>query len=360
MPTESQNIEWKQSWRDEYLEWVAGFANAHGGKIYIGKTDASKVIGIENPKKLMEDIPNKIVNTLGLVCDVNLLSENGLQYIEIVVNPSNFPVIYHGLVHYRSGATKQVLKGTAMQDFILKKMNITWDAAVCENATIDDINPDAVKFLVNAGIRYNRLPASAAADSVETTMKNLRLITDEGKITNAAILLFGKDPDKFFPLCQYRIGRFLSNKVDVLFHDIIDKDIIRMGDRVVEILKAKYLINPIHYEGMARVETLEFPEDALREIIYNSIIHKRYPGAHIQMRVYDDAVTIWNEGTLPTGYSMQDIIENDTSLPRNKLIAQAFYMAGFIEIRATHFRGKKRRRDGNHQTEILAGTHIKK
>ena len=118
MATETQNVEWKQSWRDEYLEWIAGFANAHGGKMYIGKSDAALVIGVENPKKLMEDIPNKIVNNLGLVCDVNLLEENGLQYIEIVVTPSNFPVVYHGVAHYRSGATKQVLRGTALQDFI--------------------------------------------------------------------------------------------------------------------------------------------------------------------------------------------------------------------------------------------------
>ena len=62
---EDQNIEYKQSWRDEYLKWICGFANATGGKIYIGIDDNGQVVGVEDAKKLMEDIPNKIVNFLG-------------------------------------------------------------------------------------------------------------------------------------------------------------------------------------------------------------------------------------------------------------------------------------------------------
>lgn len=70
---EDQNIEYKQSWRDEYLKWICGFANATGGKIYIGIDDNGQVVGVEDAKKLMEDIPNKIVNFLGIVADVNTM-----------------------------------------------------------------------------------------------------------------------------------------------------------------------------------------------------------------------------------------------------------------------------------------------
>lgn len=64
---ETQNIEFKESWRDEYLKWVCGFANAYGGYIYIGVEDGShKILGVENSKRLMEDIPNKIVTILVL------------------------------------------------------------------------------------------------------------------------------------------------------------------------------------------------------------------------------------------------------------------------------------------------------
>ena len=95
--------------------------------IYIGINDKQQVIGLPDSKRLLEDIPNKIVNYLGIVADVNLLqSEEGKEYIEIVVEPSNMPIAYHGAYHYRSGSTKQELKGVALQQFILKKMGRSW------------------------------------------------------------------------------------------------------------------------------------------------------------------------------------------------------------------------------------------
>ena len=68
--TENQNIEYKQSWRDEYIKWICGFANAQGGKIFIGIDDNGTVTGLDDYKKLMDDIPNKAVNHLGLVINI--------------------------------------------------------------------------------------------------------------------------------------------------------------------------------------------------------------------------------------------------------------------------------------------------
>ena len=72
---ESQNIEWKEAWRDEYLKWICGFANAQGGRIYIGTDDGGRVIGVPDSRKLMEDIPNKVRDILGIIVDVNLLQD---------------------------------------------------------------------------------------------------------------------------------------------------------------------------------------------------------------------------------------------------------------------------------------------
>ena len=97
---ENQNTEWKESWRDEYLKWICGFANAQGGKIYIGTDDNGNVIGVQDSKKLLEDIPNKVRDILGIIVDVNLLTKDGKDYIEIRVNPSSYPVNYKGEYHY--------------------------------------------------------------------------------------------------------------------------------------------------------------------------------------------------------------------------------------------------------------------
>ena len=82
---ESQNIEYKESWRDEYLKWICGFANARGGCIYIGVRDDGKIVGIPDSKKLLEDIPNKIKDTMGILADVNLLERDGVDYIEVLI-----------------------------------------------------------------------------------------------------------------------------------------------------------------------------------------------------------------------------------------------------------------------------------
>ncbi len=70
---EKQNIEYKASWHDDYLKWIGGFANAQGGRIYIGRDDAGAVVGVEDYKRQMDEIPNKIKNNLGITAEVNLL-----------------------------------------------------------------------------------------------------------------------------------------------------------------------------------------------------------------------------------------------------------------------------------------------
>ncbi len=72
---ENQSIEWKEQWRDEYIKWICGFANAQGGKIVIGKNDKGNTIGVKDVEKLMVEIPNKVRDVLGIMVDVNLKTE---------------------------------------------------------------------------------------------------------------------------------------------------------------------------------------------------------------------------------------------------------------------------------------------
>jgi len=96
---EKQNIEYKSIWKDEYLKWICGFANAQGGTLIIGKDDDGKIVGVKNSKKLLEDLPNKITTILGIVADVNLYETEQGDYIEILVEPQTNPVNYKGEYH---------------------------------------------------------------------------------------------------------------------------------------------------------------------------------------------------------------------------------------------------------------------
>ena len=237
--SESQNIEYKESWRDEYLKWICGFANAQGGRIYIGIDDNQQVVGVADTKRLMEDIPNKIVNYLDIVADVNLLHKEDKDYIEIAVQPCNLPIAYHGIYHYRSGSTKQELKGAALQQFLLRKMGHSWDYIENERATLDDIDRQAIDFFLRKAVDAGRMPVDSLNETTEKVLSNLNLIGGEGKLRNAALLLFGKNPAKFFTSVQFRIGRFGRDEADLMFQDVVDGNIIQMTDRVIEVLKSK-------------------------------------------------------------------------------------------------------------------------
>lgn len=331
MNMENQNIEYKESWRDEYLKWICGFANAQGGKLCVGIDDNGLVCGLEKAHRLSEDIPNKIVALLGVVADVNILNQEGKDYIEIVVAPSNVPISYKGKYYYRSGSTMQELNGVALQQFILKKMGRSWDDMVHERATVDDLDREAIDFFLRKGIQAGRIDPSEANAPTATVLQNLGLVDDNGLLKNAALLLFAKNPRRYFTGTEFKIGRFHSNIADLVSQEMIEGCIIQMADRVVRMLKDKFLTMPIHYEGLQRIESLEVPEDALREIIYNAICHKDYLGPQIQMRVWDHHVEIWNDGELPAAITPENIEKVHASYPRNKNLAFVFYKAGFIE-----------------------------
>lgn len=330
-PKESQNIEYKSNWQDEYLKWICGFANAQGAVMYFGVNDDHEIIGLKNVEKLMEDIPNKIVNFMGIVVDVNLHEVDGLDYLEVEIAPSSVPISYKGKYYYRSGSTMQELNGPALQQFVLKKMGRSWDDMVHERATVDDLDRDAIDFFLRKGIQAGRIDPSEANAPTANVLQNLNLVDDEGHLKNAALLLFCKKPGRYFTGTEFKIGRFHSNIADLVSQEMIECSIIQMADRVVRMLKDKFLTMPIHYEGLQRIESLEVPEDALREILYNAICHKDYLGPQIQMRVWDHHVEVWNNGELPAAITPENIEKVHASYPRNKNLAFVFYKAGFIE-----------------------------
>ena len=116
---ESQNIEYKQTWNDDYLKWVCGFANAFGGTIYIGKDDNGNVVNLEDYKNLLEVIPNKIRDLLGLVANVNLLQENNAFFIEIIVPKYSVAISLRGRYYFRSSSKKIELTSNVLNEFFL-------------------------------------------------------------------------------------------------------------------------------------------------------------------------------------------------------------------------------------------------
>lgn len=328
--SESQNIEWKRSWHDDYLKWVCGFANAVGGTIYIGKDDDGVVTHLENHKLLMEALPNKIRENLGIICDVNLHDEAGEKYIEIRVNPYSVPVSLRGRYYYRSGSSKMEMTGNTLNEFLLKKAGKTWDDVIEEGAGLDDIDDNSIKTFVKDALKSGRMPNDIGELSTVELLEKIRLL-DHGKLKRAAIILFGKDPNRFYPNIKVKIGRFGVNDADLRFQEVEEGNIMQLLKTVPNQLNYKFFTKPIDFEGLLRIEKDEYPVAAIREMLLNALVHRSYMGSMVQMRVYDNKLTIWNEGLLPEGMELESLKRHHISRPRNPLIADVCFKAGYID-----------------------------
>ncbi len=327
---ESQNIEYKTIWKDEYLKWICGFANAQGGTIYIGKDDSGSVVGVNNAKKLLEDLPNKITAILGIVAEVNLHETEQGDYIEIVVEPQPNPVSCKGEYHYRSGSTKQELKGAALDKFLLSKQGKHWDGVPVPYVTVTDLKQETFDFFRKKGVKSNRLSEDVLTDSDELLLNNLKL-TDGDYLKRAAVLLFHPDPEKFVTNAYVKIGFFESDS-DLRFQDEVHGNLFEQVEKTMELLFTKYIKAMISYDDIYRIETFEYPKEAVREALLNAIAHKDYTGATpIQISVYKDKIMIWNYGELPENWTIDTLQKKHSSVPHNPDISNAFFRIGYIE-----------------------------
>jgi ATP-dependent DNA helicase RecG len=149
-----------------------------------------------------------------------------------------------------------------------------------------------------------RFPAASGERSLSRLLEKLHLL-QRGKLTRAAVLLFGKDPHKFISGAHFQIGRFISD-TGLQSTDRIEGNLFKQAEESLEILKNKYLVFNARIEGLYRKEELEYPEEALREAILNAVIHKDYLGSHIQLRVHQDKLVFGIPGNCLQSYLLPD------------------------------------------------------
>ena len=328
---ENQNIEFKQNWRDDYLKWICAFSNSEGGKLFIGVKDDGEICGVEDSHKLSEDIPNKILNTMGLICPVNLLSDNEKKYFEIIVEKYPFPVSYHGKYYKRSGSTTQEVTGYELDAMILRVHGRTWDSIPVPHVTADDLDRDAIKIFKKRALEHNRLDAESLNVPDEVLLRNLRLYEND-YLTRTAIMCFHPDPENWVQCAYIKIGFFADNDADILYQDEIHGSLIMQVEKTMDLIFTKYMKALISYDGIYRNETFFFPKSAFRELLLNAVIHRDYlKPTPIQIKIYEHKIRIWNYGKMPIEVPVEKLFKPHSSEPRNPGIANVFFKGGYIE-----------------------------
>ena len=259
---ENQDIEFKEIWKDEYLKWVCGMANSNGGIIYIGKDDKGKVVGLNNAIKLVKEIPNKIKDTMGIIPEIKVEEENNLLYIIIKIEKYPTPISYQGKFYLRSGSNNHEVTSNELDKFLLDKVGQRWENLPVKDASFEDLSEEAFKLFKKKAVNSGRLKEEEVEIDNELLLRNLGLYN--GKyLNNAAILLFGKEPNKWIVGSYIKIGFFEENDADLKYQDEIHGPLILQIDNAVEMIYLKYLKALIHYKGMQRIDEYMFPRERI-------------------------------------------------------------------------------------------------
>ena len=258
----------------------------------------------------------------------------GKSIIEVnIIESKEKPVLAFGRAFKRVGKSTLKVDKDEHERMVLEKKKVYFDALVCEGATLDDIDGEKVQRFVKEAKRQRNF-AMEEPFSLDEILMRLKLLSGK-KITNAAILLFGKDPQKFFLQAVTKVIRFKGTDVtgEMLDFKNIESDILsqlsRAEDFIFEHIPKKAWIE----EGkMERQEKWLYPPRALREALANAFAHRDYQSASgVQVRIFDDRLEIWNPGSLPRELTVEKLREKHGSIPRNPLLARMFFLIRYVE-----------------------------
>jgi ATP-dependent DNA helicase RecG len=335
--SEGHNLELKQSTslRQEIGQAVSAFANTDGGIILVGVSPNGEIMGVDIGKKTVEDLANLIKENTDpkIYPQMKIHKVDGKNIIEIVVKESDEkPVFFSNHAYQRVGRTSPMISVSKIRELVKQeKKMLSWDARICDGASLKDIDQKKVDWFLERRESYRNVKKPADM-TLEELLVNIVAVSGEVKNpTNAGILFFGIEPQRFFVNSQLRIARFKGSNVT---HPVIDRMDCRgtlweMLEQAEEFIRRN--IRLLSYRvstSFQREDKFEYPIDALREAMINALIHRNYTEtADVRVFIFDNRIEVINPGSFPEGVSPDEPIHK----PVNPIISQLIYDAGFIE-----------------------------
>jgi len=324
---ETEKVEFKESPSEAFYKTISAFANTEGGTILLGVDKKGNIVGIEPSTKLLEDLTNRIVNKLSLYPGIDTMDIGNKRVIAVRVAHCGYPASYEGRYYERVGNTTREINPASLRVLLLKTQ--PWDS-LTSDFSLEQIDTETIHRFVRVAVERNRLTDISLNEPPEVVLEKLELIVD-GKLTNGAILLFGKNPQKpFINLCV-RIGRF-KTETTIIDDKWVKGNLFQQFDETLSIVKQRI---GVRYEikEIEREDIWDYPIPALREAVLNALIHRDYFNIanFTTIKVYDDHIWFSNPGGLPEGITVEQLKRPHQSCLRNPLIARVFYLAGYIE-----------------------------
>ena len=330
-------VEWKPSLSqiNDIIESIAAFSNTEGGRLFVGVSKDGQALGVQVGKGTIE----KMVNQIGQNTDpkahptVTTKRVNGKELIVIEIKKSHDGlVLAFGRPYKRVGRSTVRMSKDEYEGMIFEKHKdkLEFDTILCRKASLKDIDGKKVEQFLEKAREERRLtiPEKISAKEALEYLKVLR----DGKLNNTAILLFGKDPQKFFVQAKIRAGRIKGTEGnDFLDMKILEGTITELRENAMRFI-AEHIKKAVFFDANQRYDKWEYPLRALEETLNNALAHRDYlSNGDIQLAIYDDRIEIWNPGELPKQITPEQLKGKHKSIPRNPFLADRLYLIKYIE-----------------------------
>jgi len=336
---ESESLEFKTTlaeWK-EACKSIAAFAWQRGGVVSFGISKSNKIIGVDVGKGTLEQLANNIKQNTdpAVYPSIKSVKAEGKDLILVDVKKvADEPVLAFGRTYRRVGKSSHQLSRSEYKRIILEKHKeeLRFGNQICKEATLDDLDRDKVEWFLDK--REKERKVSRSEVPYEWLLINLgavKKINNKVKPTNAGILFFGKNPQRFFIQSSLRVIKFKGGDVTRPVLDRLDcsGNLPEMIDQAEGFIRKNTRLLSYRTEAsFRRTDRSEYPIKALREAIINALIHRDYyEPADIRVFIFDDKFEVVSPGRFPEGVTP----ENPQHKPVNPILCSLTYDIGFIE-----------------------------
>ena len=334
---ENEQLEFKESVRKDIVgKVICSFLNQQGGYLLIGVSDDKKVIGIQDAQKWKQELEYYLLNEIAPEAPVmvSIETHQKKELLLIKVWPgSKQPYVFGGSIYYRHGERTVQASSRQISELIHNRQltEVHWERRSVLGVDLDELDQPEIQKTIDKAMEINRIKDPKT--DIFDFMRYYGLYQN-GDFTNAAVVLFVKNPAKYIPQTRIRVSVLKTGKTGDQFLDdqILEDHLFNNIEYIINFLN-KHVSSVTYFSpnSWQRKNDLVYPISALREGILNALIHRDYSqlSGTVSVLIYPDRLEITNSGKL--NLTIQELKKDHLSKPVNPDIAHIFYLRGLIE-----------------------------
>jgi ATP-dependent DNA helicase RecG len=319
---------------DDIAAALVAFANTEGGKIFFGVADSGDIIGVPNPNRLMQRIDQIAYNNceppITVVQEAVPTADGTVVVVHVPKGELRPYRTVRGDFFVRSSSGRRRASRQELLRLFQEVESLHYDETPIVRADLTDIDTLAFQRFFDRAYGY-----SLPDEQLTPTMQNMRLITlYQGQLTPtvAGILCFGREPQRFLPTVLVNAARIAGSELsnEPLDVKVIDGTLFDMLDDTMRFLKI-HIPTPHRIVGLEPERRPAVPEEALRELLVNALVHRDYTvPAPIRVLLFDNRLEIRTPGRLPNTVTPESILLGASHVLRNPTLYILFYRAGLV------------------------------